>query len=363
MLIVSYIINLLTTLSLSAIASNGTVRGGGAYYLISRSLGPEFGGSIGVVFYLGFVFNTGMNAVGLIDCFNQNFGVVSGNWAHVLPEDEWWSYLWATVVLALCTLICLGGSGMFARASNGLLAILMIATLSIPLSALVRRPFESRSMGVEFTGLSLKTFKENLLPKLTRGAAGSQLRGKETFQDLFGILFPATGGIFAGASMSGDLKNPSKSIPRGTLYGLAMTFITYTLVIFAMAATITRASFVRDVNIIQDTNISGILILAGEFASTFFSTLMGVIGSAKLLQALARDRLIPGLAVFGQGTEKGDEPIYAIFVTYIVAQVTMLLDINQIASFTVSFVTPIGGGRECLLTSLSYLIFFMHFRL
>jgi potassium/chloride transporter 9 len=124
---------------------------------------------------------------------------------------------------------------------------------------------------------------------LTRGADGSQLRGKETFQDLFGILFPATGGIFAGASMSGDLKNPSKSIPKGTLYGLATTFILYTLVIFAMAATITRASFARNANIIQETNVSGLVILAGELASSLFSTLMGVIGSAKLLQALARD--------------------------------------------------------------------------
>lgn len=334
MLIISYIINLLTTLSLSAIASNGTVRGGGAYYLISRSLGPEFGGSIGVVFYLGFVFNTGMNAVGLIDCFNQNFGSVSGTWSHILPEEQWWSYLWSTVVLVICTLICLGGSGLFARASNGLLFVLMVATLSIPLSAIIQSPFESRSLGVQFTGLSLETFKENLMPQLTRGAAGSQLQGRETFQDLFGILFPATGGIFAGASMSGDLRHPSKSIPVGTLYGLAMTFITYTLVIFAMAATITRSSFVRDVNVIQDTNFSGMLILAGEFASTFFSTLMGVIGSAKLLQALARDNLLPGISIFGQGTKHTDDPVYAIIFTYIVAQFTMLLDINQIASFT-----------------------------
>lgn len=343
MLTVSYIINLITTFSLSAIASNGTVRGGGAYYLISRSLGPEFGGSIGVVFYLGFVFNTGMNAVGLIDCFTQNFGANTGSWAHLLPEDGWWSYLWATVVLVACTLICLGGIGLFARASNGLLAVVMLSTLSIPVSAIFRRPFEDRSLGVEFTGLSLNTFKNNFFPRLTRGAAGSQLDGVETFQDLFGILFPATGGIFAGASMSGDLKNPSKSIPTGTLYGLAMTFVTYTLVILSMAATITRASFVRDVNIIQDTNISGILVLAGEIASSFFSTLMGVIGSAKLLQALARDNLIPGLSIFGQGTKNADEPIYAIFFTYIVAQLTMLLNINQIASFTVSLLA-------CLLT-------------
>lgn len=333
MLIASYAINLITTFSLSAIASNGTVRGGGAYYLISRSLGPEFGGSIGVVFYLGFVFNTGLNAVGLIDCVKLNFGSGSGNWAHILPESQWYLYLWSTVVLVLCTAICLAGSSIFARASHGLLIILLISTLSIPFSALVVPPFENKELGIEYTGLSLQTFVRNLKPQLTRGAAGSLLHGKENFQDLFGILFPATGGIFAGASMSGDLKNPSKSIPKGTLYGLATTFVLYTLVILAMAASITRASFVKNTNVIQDTNISGLVILAGELASSLFSTLMGVIGSAKLLQALARDNLLPGFWIFGQGTKKGDEPTYAIIMTYIVAQITMLCDLNRIASF------------------------------
>jgi len=333
MLIVSFLISLATTFSLSAIASNGTVRGGGAYYLISRSLGPEFGGSIGVVFYLGLVFNTGLNAVGLIDCLKQNFGSISGNWSNSLPEEDWWPYLWATIVLVVCTGICLAGSALFARASTALLVILLVATFSIPFSALVLPPFEDRKIGIQYTGLSAETFAGNLMPRLTKGAAGSQLLGRETFQDLFGILFPATSGIFAGASMSGDLKHPSKAIPKGTLYGLGLTFIAYTLVILAMAATIARASFYRDVNIIQDTNVSGILVLAGEFASTFFSTLMGVIGSAKLLQALARDKLLPGLTIFGQGRKKDDEPIYAIIATYVVAQVTMLGDINQIASF------------------------------
>ncbi|TVY34241.1 Vacuolar cation-chloride cotransporter [Lachnellula subtilissima] len=333
MLVAAYAINLITTFSLSAIASNGTVRGGGAYYLISRSLGPEFGGSIGVVFYLGFAFNTGMNAVGLIDCIKLNFGSDSGNWSNILPESTWYLYLWSTIVLVLCTAICLAGSSIFARASNGLLVILLLATLSIPFSALIVSPFESRKLGIDYTGLSLTTFLGNLKPQLTKGAAGSQLHGKEDFQDLFGILFPATGGIFAGASMSGDLKNPSKSIPKGTLYGLGTTFVLYTLVILAMAATTTRSSFVRNANVIQDTNISGVVILAGEFASSFFSTLMGVIGSAKLLQALARDNLLPGFSVFGQGTKNGDEPTYAIIATFVVAQLTMLFDLNKIASF------------------------------
>lgn len=345
MLLASYCIDLVTIFSLSAIASNGTVRGGGAYYLISRSLGPEFGGSIGLVFYMGLVFNTGLNAVGLIDCIKMNFGTDTGNWYQVLPDGKWWLYLWATIVLVVCAAICLAGSAIFARASHGLLVILLVSTLSIPFSALVMPPFESRKLGIEYTGLSVKTFVANLKPQLTRGAAGSQLPGKETFQDLFGVLFPACSGIFAGASMSGDLRKPSKSIPKGTLYGLATTFALYTLVILAMAATTTRASFNQNTNVIQETNISGLLVLAGEFASSFFSTLMGMIGSAKLLQALGRDNLLPGFSIFGQGTKKRDEPTYAILFSYVAAQITMLCDLNQIASFvTMTYLVSFDRG-------------------
>ncbi|KAL6242261.1 hypothetical protein RBB50_010809 [Rhinocladiella similis] len=332
MLAVAYLINLLTTMSISAVASNGVVRGGGAYYLISRSLGPEFGGAIGLVSYLGFVFNTGMNAAGLIDCLYYVFGSESGDWTNTMPEGPWWQYLFSTAVVVICVAICLAGSSIFARASNALLLILLLATFSIPLSAVVKQPFFGKNHFTHFTGLSIKTLKANLLPQFTKDAAGSQVHGKENYQDLFGILFPATGGILAGASMSGDLKNPSKSIPRGTLAGLALTFISYTSVILALAASVTRDSFYRNVNVVQDTNVSGALILVGEIATTFFSVLMGIIGPAKQLQAIARDSIFPGLSIFGQGSRKSDEPILAICFTFLVAQLTLLLDINRIAS-------------------------------
>ena len=137
----------------------------------------------------------------------------------------------------------------------------------------------------------------------------------------------------SGASMSGDLKHPSKAIPKGTLYGLGLTFCLYTIVIIALAASIGRESFYNNTNVIQLTNISGVIILLGEYSTSLFSVLMGVIGSAKLLQALARDHLVPGLSIFGQGTKAKDEPIYAIVFTYVLAQLTMFADINQIASF------------------------------
>ncbi|KAI8936005.1 hypothetical protein NX059_007508 [Plenodomus lindquistii] len=333
MLITGYTINLLTTASISAIATNGTVRGGGAYYLISRSLGPEFGGAIGVVYYLGSAFNTSLNAVGLIDCLIENFGTHGGDMAEWLPQSYWSQFLWTTLVLVACTSVCLAGSGLFARCSNGLLLILLVAIISIPLSAAVQQPFVNLKEKIVFTGFSMETFRQNLFPHFTRGAAGSAGKHRESFQDLFGILFPATGGILAGASMSGDLKHPSKAIPKGTLYGVGLTFVLYTMVVFAMAASMARETFYYNTNVIQLTNLSPIIILLGEIATSLFSVLMGVIGSAKLLQALARDRLIPGLSIFGQGTEKADEPIYGIVITYMIAQITIFADINQIASF------------------------------
>ncbi|KAI9665101.1 MAG: hypothetical protein M1821_006549 [Bathelium mastoideum] len=355
MLLACYALNLLTTLSISAIATNGTVRGGGAYYLISRSLGPEFGGAIGVVFYLGLVFNTGLNAIGLVDCLLEDFGSKNGNWSKWLPESFWWQFCWGTIVLVLCTCICLAGSGIFARCSNGLLAILLIAVFSIPISALFVEPFRSPELGIDYRGINPGTFLGNLWPHFTKGADGSQIKGRENIQDLFSILYPATAGIFAGASMSGDLKHPSKAIPKGTLYGLLLTFVAYTLVILALAFTVTRDSLYRNSNMIQEVNSSGVVILLGEFAASFFSALMGVIGAAKLLQALARDEIIPGLSVFGQGTKANDEPVYAILITYILSQLTMLSNINQIASLvTMAYLmTFLVTNLACFLLKIS----------
>lgn len=309
-----------TTLSLSAIASNGEVKGGGAYYLISRSLGPEFGGSIGVLFYLAQVLNTALNVVGLIDCLKLNLGAL-------IPRGYWEGYLMETCALLFCTILCLAGSSIFSKASNGLLVILVISTISIPVSAIVRQPFKHPELGVDFTGMSTQTLMSNLYP-----AGRPYFSGPETFRELFGVLFPATSGIFAGASMSGDLSNPSKAIPKGTLWAMLSTLVLYLLVIVSMASSVTHQSFLHHTNILSTVSVWSPLILAGECATTFFSALMGLVGSAKLLQALARDKLLPGLSTFGHGTKRADEPIRAVLVTYLIAQFALFADLNQIAT-------------------------------
>jgi solute carrier family 12 (potassium/chloride transporters), member 9 len=159
-------------------------------------------------------------------------------------------------MLLVCTIISLVGSKAFSRASGVLFIILMVSSFSIPLSSFLVRPFSNPDLpggSLDYTGISLKSLKENLWPNFTTGAAGSSNPLKrETVASVFGVFFPATAGIFAGASMSGDLKNPSVSIPRGTLAGMGLTFFIYISVIFAMAATVTRNTLYSDISVMQD---------------------------------------------------------------------------------------------------------------
>lgn len=330
LLLISYAINLLTTLSISAISTNGTVRGGGAYYMISRSLGPEFGGSIGLVFFLGQVFNAGMNAVGVVEPILYNFGYSlpyeppAAIW-EILPRGRWVEFGYATVILTICLGVALIGSQTVSRAGNVLFWILAASTASIPLSTFITRPFQHGDMA--YTGPSWQTLKGNLLPHLTEGAAGSLLEGKETFNDLFGIMFPATAGIFAGAGMSSELRKPSKSIPKGTLWGLLFTFICYAFVALSMSCSIPRETFYRDAQIIQSVSAGPWIILMGELATSLFSIIMGVVGAAYVLEAIADDNIIPGVSVFHK------RPLAALLFTWILTQLCLFLDVNKIAVF------------------------------
>jgi len=159
-------------------------------------------------------------------------------------------------MLLVVTLISLVGSKAFSRASGFLFVVLLVSSFSIPLSSFTVKPFSdsTRSGGIiKYTGIKLSTFKENLWPKFTSGAAGSETPlKKESIASVFGVFFPATAGVFAGASMSGDLKNPSVSIPRGTLYGMGLTFFIYVAVIFGMATTVTRDTLYTDITVLQD---------------------------------------------------------------------------------------------------------------
>ena len=353
LLFMSYFVDLLTTLSISAIATNGTVRGGGAYYMISRSLGPEFGGSIGLVFYIGQVLNSGLNVVGFIEPFLNNLGQENGIMAHWLPEGYWWQFMYSSILLSLCIGVALVGSSLVSKAGGILFVLLIVATISVPISAIFVKPFYVPEFDILYTGPTWQTFKENLMPHFTKGAAGSQMSSKETFNDLFGIFFPATAGIFAGASMSGDLRKPSKSIPKGTLWGLLLTFVMYSLVILSLGMSVPRKLLHKDIQIVQTVNLSQMLVLIGEFSTCLFSVIVGVVGAANVLQAIAKDAIIPGLKTFS--IVRGQNAIPAILFTWFLTQLCIFADVNQIATFiTMAFLmTFIVTNLACFLLKIA----------
>lgn len=360
LLLLSYFINVLTTMSISAISTNGTVKGGGAYYMISRSLGPEFGGAIGIIFFVGQILNSSLNVVGFVEPLLLNFNEVDGILGRVLPLGFFWQLLYSSLLLAICTGIALVGSKLVSKTAFLLFIILTLSTLSIPVSTLFVRPFSPLPPPFDlivYTGPSWATLTENLWPKFTSGAAGSvQPPGEpETFKNLFGIFFPATAGIFAGASMSGALANPSKSIPEGTIKGLAASFVLYSLVIISVGVSMPRDLLHHQIEVLQTVNLNGLIIILGEFSTSLFSVIMGIVGSASLLNAIADDRIIPGLSLFKlhkktPGDAKRAE-VWAILATWFFAQIFLFADINQIATFiTMAFLmTFIVTNLACFL--------------
>ena len=353
LLVGSYAIDTLTVLSLNAISTNGQVRGGGAYYLISRSLGPEFGGSIGLVFFFGQAFNAAMNTLGCVEILVNAFGESKG-YMTFMPEGSPFLYLYGTITLWMCTFVCLFGSSLFTRATLMLAIILSLAILSIPLSSFLVEPFEDSTRSVYYSGWNWITLAENMWPNFTSGAAGSStMPGKENWRSVFGVLFPAVCGILAGSSMSGDLRKPSKSIPKGTNWALIFTFGIYALCFVVLAATVPRESFYTNVMIVEAISRWPSIVLMGELASCVFSALMGVMGCAKILQAIARDDLLPFLAPFAQGTAHADVPTYAVLFTALLCQFVLLLDsinlIAQLVTMTTLLTFGVLSAATCAL--------------
>lgn len=342
LLLMSYTINVLTVLSISAISTNGTVKGGGAYYMILRLLGPEFGGAIGVIFFIGQILNSSLNVVGFIEPLVVNFGIQTGDLWPLLPVLPAWTTLYLTVLLAACTSVAIVGPSLVSRTAVFLFVVLTLSTLSIPVLTLFVKPGYPLSPPwdhLQYTGPSWATLMGNMWPHFTAGAAGSvQPKGvPETFRNMFGIFFPATAGIFAGALMSGDLANPSRSIPQGTLFGLLASFGLYLSVIVSLGVSTPRLLLHHDIKIIQSINAYGLVIVLGEVATSLFSVIMGIVGAASMLNAIADDRIIPGLSVFSVANKsprrRRAAELAAIALTWFLAQVFLFADINEIATF------------------------------
>ena len=228
---VSALICVITTLSLSAICTNGEVKGGGIYYIISRSLGPEFGASVGIVFAFANAISASMNTIGFCDSLNE---LLRNHGIKIIDNGINDTRIIGSVALLIMIVICAVGMEWEVKAQNVLILIIMAAIIDFMVGAVVG-PTSPEEIAQGFSGYSLDVLEQNLYPDYRYSEGLSQ-----TVFTVFAIFFPSVTGIQAAANICGDLKDPAKSIPKGTLLALLISMATYATFVFFVGASALR---------------------------------------------------------------------------------------------------------------------------
>ncbi|KAG8226577.1 hypothetical protein J437_LFUL007269 [Ladona fulva] len=234
-ILLSGIVTTLTALSMSAISTNGQVKGGGIYFMISRSLGPEFGASVGLIYSLACAVGVAMHTVGFAESVGdllRSLGtqIVDGGKNDVRIIG----CIAVTVMLAICIIGMSWEAKATVHAQMGLLVILVIAIVDFIIGAFVG-PTSEEEVAKGFIGLNSTLLVQNFWPNYRESDGVMQ-----SFFSIFAIFFPSATGILAGANISGDLKDPSSAIPKGTLLAIFITTVSYIIFILLAGASVLR---------------------------------------------------------------------------------------------------------------------------
>uniref|UniRef100_A0A8V0Z5N3 Solute carrier family 12 member 1 n=1 Tax=Gallus gallus TaxID=9031 RepID=A0A8V0Z5N3_CHICK len=350
----------ITGLSTSAIATNGFVRGGGAYYLISRSLGPEFGGSIGLIFAFANAVAVAMYVVGFAETVVELLKE-----SDTIMVDESNDIRIIGTITVVCLLgISVAGMEWEAKAQVILLIVLLIAIANFFIGTVIPTNNEKKARG--FFNYQASIFAENF---------GPDFRSGEGFFSVFAIFFPAATGILAGANISGDLKDPQGAIPKGTMLAILITTVAYIGVAVCAASCVVRDAtgnvndtvipgmscngssacnlgydfsrcrsqpcdygLMNNFQVMSMVSGFGPLITAGIFSATLSSALASLVSAPKVFQALCKDNVYKGLHFFAKGYGKNNEPIRGYVLTFVIAMAFILIaQLNTIAPIISNF--------------------------
>ncbi|XP_040572842.1 solute carrier family 12 member 2 isoform X2 [Lepeophtheirus salmonis] len=348
------LVTVITTLSMSAVSTNGQIRGGGIYYMISRSLGPEFGGAIGIMFTLANSIAVSMYIIGfcqsLLDMCKQYFELEHLIFSDTTNDVRIIGAISLVAVLALAIV----GMEWVTRVQMILLFLLIGSQIDFVVGSFLPTK-EDAAYG--FVGYNGTLFVDNLSPTYHDYKDPGN---PPSFFSVFGVFFPAVTGIVAGANLSGDLKDPGVAIPKGTLLAIIVTFITYigygTIITGVMhteasgnqteyenwingvegalyfnncsgrpADDFCQYGSSNDQQAMERISYTGYLIYAGCFAATLSSAIASLVGAPRVLQALAKDKLYPFIHIFAPGFGANNDPIRGYFLVFIISMGCILI--------------------------------------
>ncbi|CAM0943438.1 unnamed protein product [Alopecurus aequalis] len=324
-------------LSLSAIATNGAMKGGGPYYLIGRALGPEVGVSIGLCFFLGNAVAGSMYVLGAVETFldavpsaglfqesvtvvNNTLlnGTVTAGTATISTPSLHDLQVYGVIVTILLCFIVFGGVKIINKVAPAFLIPVLFSLLCIYLGVFIA-PRHNAPKGI--TGLSLTSLRDNWGSEYqrTNNAGVPDPNGSIywDFNALVGLFFPAVTGIMAGSNRSASLKDTQRSIPIGTLCATLTTTAMYLFSVLLFGALSSREELLTD-RLLTATVAwpAPIVIYIGIILSTLGAALQSLTGAPRLLAAIANDDILPVLNYFK--VSEGAEPHAATLFTALI---------------------------------------------
>jgi len=330
-MVLSASITMFTTLSLSAICTNGQISHGGPYFLISRSLGPNLGGVIGLVFAMGNCVGVALHLVGFAEAIESLYTPKTffGGWDIVF---------YAEIGLVVLFVISLRGVGCIIKFNLFLLFLMFVSIIAFFVGTFIPT---SAKTDFGYTGYSTKTFATNWGPAYLPG---------NNFLTMVAIFFPSVTGCMAGANISGDLKNPAVNIPVGTIGAVIFSMVVYVIIAWMLGACVDReifdsngdhiinAGLYHNYVIMSDISLWRPLVDIGIYASTFSSATSCFVAAPRIFKAVCDDGLFPVFAFFAVGRKSDNEPIRCYVLVVIVCALIMLSgDINFIAPLVTNF--------------------------
>ena len=298
----AHMVSITTGFSVSSIATDKKIKAGGIYYILTRSLGFPIGGAIGVTLFVATALSISLYLVGfaesMLPVIQDVFGIQEITVNHFRVVG-----------------------------SLALLLVLVIAYVSTSFAIKIQYII------LVLIGLSLISVFTGSSEGLKRGV---DVISNPTFSVLFGIFFPAVTGFTAGVAMSGDLKNPSKSIPWGTMLAILTGLIVYISLAFYLNASIDKEILSTNNNALIQFGSIPMLVIAGVWGATLSSALGGILGGPRILQAMSLDNITP--KIFSVGHGPNNEPRNALILTFVISELGILIgELNVIAEIVAMF--------------------------
>ncbi len=327
-ILIGHLVTIPTALAISEIATNEKVKGGGEYFIISRSFGLNIGATIGIALYLSQTISIAFYIIAFTEAFSPIFDYLRNNFGFFLPKQA----------ISIPALILLSALILKKGASIGVkLLYIVVVILFISLAFFF---FGSPIDGYTSTGTLFN----------------DSFRNPEQLFVVFAIIFPAFTGMTAGVGLSGDLRDPKKSIPMGTILGTVTGMIVYFFVTYKLNISAPPSELVNDQLIMSRIAVFGnIIIPLGLAASTVSSAIGSILVAPRTLQALSRDHSFPSESVnrwLSKGIGELGEPLNATIVSSIIALVFVAIgDVNAVATVITMFFM-VTYGSICLISFL-----------